>query len=569
MSLGIVNTTYGSAKGIQISVRDGNIVTEFRGIAYAAPPVGNLRWKPPVAPESWEGVRTFDQYAPIEVQFQDGHGAEIINKLPMSEDCLYLNVTTPAERAGEKLPVLVWFHGGGLTNGTPYGDGIVEPYDFAARGNVVVTVAHRINIWGFMALPQLTKEQGTSGNYGLMDLAAALDWIWDNIEVFGGDRENITAGGESGGTQKTCAMATLPAGKHRIRRIYNSSGLKWRQVPFLTQEEGEKAGIEYLKHVGIDPDLSLEELRALDTDTIHKNVSREYYPGEIIYDGKFVTEPSFGDLFDKYLENVDFINVTGEGETNVFAHRGASGVRGSFFGELPVRDYSTLKEFFKERLGELYDKYDFDKYVQCEDKDAVFTARLLGSIGISERASNNHSRNNMVNRLFGEYLKKKCPDNRTYSLLWCHIPPTEDESGASDRDHDPAHRLADHCTDGQYIFNTLDKHENVQWTETDRCYAEIMGAYLSNFMKNGDINGEGLPYIGETGDHFAYARIGDRKQRDGQSDRQRDGQNNVQNNGQEERNNIKVENLVTMCDGLSGPLEEMACEYVRAEYGIE
>ncbi|MBE6017279.1 MAG: carboxylesterase/lipase family protein [Lachnospiraceae bacterium] len=529
MSIGIVKTTYGLAEGIS----HDNGLTEFRGIPYAAPPIRNLRWKPPVKPEGWEGVRTFDTYAPIEVQYQDRQGDDAVNHFPMSEDCLYLNVTTPAKAAGENLPVLVWFHGGGLTNGTPYGDE-VEPYSFAKRGNVVITVGHRINIWGFMALPQLTKEQGTSGNYGLMDLAAALEWIWDNIEAFGGDRNNITAGGESGGTQKTCIMATIPAGGHRIRRVYNSSGLKWKQLPFKTLEEGEKAGQEYLKYIGLDPNTPLEQLRALDTYEIHHNVPREYYPGDIIYDGTFITEKSFGYLFDKYLENVDFINVTAEGESNVFAHRGASGVRGYFSGDVPVTDKASLYAFFKERLGDLYEKYDFEKLVSCADEDALFTAKKLGSIGISELASNNHSRNIMVNRLFGAYMKKHHPECKVYSLLWCHIPAAKDKPGATDRDDKPEHRLADHCTDCQYIFDTLDK-KDAPWTELDRRYAELMGAYVSNFAKCGDVNGEGLPRIEETGSDLAYAKMAD---------------------------------TVEMHTGLKSPLEELACEYVKKEYGI-
>ena len=533
MSLGTVKTTYGLAEGINYNEGPFEGLTEFRGIPYAAPPVGDLRWKPPVKPDKWDGVRRFDTYAPIEVQYQDRKGDDAVNHLPMSEDCLYLNVTTPANADGEKLPVLVWFHGGGLTNGTPYGDDI-EPYSFAKRGNVVITVGHRINIWGFMALPQLTREQGTSGNYGLMDLAAALDWIWDNIEAFGGDRENITAGGESGGTQKTCAMATLPAAGHRLRRIYNSSGLKWKQLPFKTLQEGEEAGVRYLEYIGIDPNTSLEELRAMDTYKIHHNVPREYYPGDIIYDGKFVTEKSFGDLFDKYLHDVDFINVTAEGESNVFASRGTSGVRGYFTGEVPVTDRASLLAFFKERLGNLYDKYDFETLVQCSDEEAMFTARKLGSIGLSELASNNHSRNIMLNRIFGSYMKKHHPECRVYTLLWCHIPATEEREGSTDRDDNPEHRLADHCADCQYIFNTLDK-KDVQWTPTDRRYAELMGAYVSNFMRGGDINGEGLPFIGETGKNYAYARIGD---------------------------------TVEMHEGLETPLEEMACEYVKREYGV-
>ena len=532
MAIGIVKTTHGLAKGVELTGKDEGL-TIFKGIPYAAPPVGELRWRPPQDAESWEGVRTFDTYGKMEIQHYSQRADQDVDKSTMSEDCLYLNITTPAQAAGEKLPVYIWLHGGGLTNGAAFGDSDgFEPFHFARRKNVVVSIGHRINIWGFMALPQLSREQGgKSGNYGIMDLVKALDWIWDNIEQFGGDRNNMSAGGCSGGTQKTCLMASIPAAKNRLRRITNSSGLKWRQIPFLTMEEAEKQGQEYLKYIGIDPDMPLDELRAIDSWTIHKKAPREYYPGDIIYDGELIPERSFRELFNKYLGDVDFINICSQGESNIFATHGMTGAYGSFTGTVPVTDAASFYAFFKERLGGLYEKYDFENLVKVEDGDALYMAKILGSMGAAQLASNNHSRNNMVNRLFGKYMKKRHPNSRVYTLFWSYAAPKKYHGYGTD--YDPKHRLADHCSDPRYVFDTFHCDTETPWREKDYEYSELFGQYFSNFVRTGDVNGDGLPYWPETGCEYRY---------------------------------MEVKEELELHEGLEGKLEELVEEYVLKEY---
>ncbi len=495
--LNIVQTTEGMARGMQLGGKHEGL-TMFRGIPYAAPPVGEMRWRPPVRPQPWDGIRTFDHYAPIEVQFQsqyaDGNPDEV-----MSEDCLYLNITTPAETGDEKLPVFVWFHGGGLTNGASYHDEGWEPYALAKKGNVVVSIGHRLNIWGFMALPQLSAEQGgKSGNYGIMDLVMAMDWITENIGAFGGDPEKITAGGASGGTQKTCLMASIPAGKNRIRRIYNSSGLKWLQLPFLTIKEAEEAGRKYLEYIGVDPDTPIEVLRAMKSEQIHAPVPRSVYPGDIIFDGELVPLPSMRQLFDRYLSDVDFLNISAQGEANIFASHGSSGAYGSFTGEVPVTDADSFYAFFRERLGNLYEQYDFSSLVSVTDEDALYQAKLLGAVGLSPLASNNHSRNNMVNRLFGEYMKHKHPHSRVFTLLWSHIPPYAERGYGTDTD--PACRMASHCEDVLYVCHSLHQKKSAAWSNADYEIADLMGSYLDHFIKTGDVNAPDLPVWPETKD---------------------------------------------------------------------
>lgn len=536
MGIGIVETTYGPAKGVELDGKNEGL-TIFKGIPYAAPPVGNLRWRAPQDPEKWEEVRLFDTYGKMEIQHYSLKKDQPNPRDKMSEDCLYLNITTPAKSADEKLPVFVWFHGGGLTNGSPYEDrgDAYEPFSFAKRGHVVVSIGHRINIWGFMALPQLSAEQGgKSGNYGVMDLVKAMDWIWDNIERFGGDRNNISAGGCSGGTQKTCLLASIPAGKNRIRHITNSSGLKWRQVPFLTMKEAEEQGRQYLKYIGIDPDTTLEELRAMDSWEIHGQAPREYYPGDIIYDGDLIPERSFSELFNRYLGDVDFINVCANGESNIFATHGMSGAYGFFQGSAPVTNAETFYAFFRERLGDLYDKYDFEQLVQVKDEDAEYMATILGSMGLAQLASNNHSRNNMVNRLFGRYMKKYHPSSKVYSLFWSYASPKDGCGPVSVPN--PEHRLADHGIDPRYVFDTFHFSPERLWCEKDHEYSELFGRYWSNFAKTGDVNGEDVPYWPESGEDYAY---------------------------------LELKDHLVVHEGIEDKLDELILEYVLDEYKIK
>ncbi|HQU83678.1 MAG TPA: carboxylesterase family protein, partial [Pyrinomonadaceae bacterium] len=175
-------------------------VTIFKGIPYAAPPVGDLRWQPPQPAKNWKDVRQATKFAARCMQ-QSVFSDMVFRSDGMSEDCLYLNVWTPANKKGEKFPVLVYFYGGGFVAG----DGSEPRYDgesLAAKGIVVVTMSYRLGIYGFFSHPELSKEspKKASGNYGLLDQAAALRWVNENIAAFGGDPKKITIGGESAGS---------------------------------------------------------------------------------------------------------------------------------------------------------------------------------------------------------------------------------------------------------------------------------------------------------------------------------------------------------------------------------
>ena len=275
MPIGIVETKFGKMCGVELEGKYEGI-TLFKGVPYAAPPVGKLRWAPPQDPESWDGVRTCDKYgdAPYQ-QFRYGDIASSVliggefyyqGYPTLSEDCLYINICTGAAKAGEKRPVYLWYHGGGLTNGFSY-EIEFDPSELARKGIIVVQVGQRLNVFGYMSLPQVTAEQGKSGNYGLMDQIKALDWVYENIEAFGGDPENISVGGESGGTWRACAIASTPVSKGRVKRVIAESWILWR-MKYHTLDQAEKIGTDYLQLIGLDSGLSLDELRALDAARI-------------------------------------------------------------------------------------------------------------------------------------------------------------------------------------------------------------------------------------------------------------------------------------------------------------
>src|ERR1700688_4616667 len=195
----------------------------YRGVPFAAPPIGPLRWRPPAPVTHWEGTRKADTFAPACMQ----EGVSMPGETPpaVSEDCLYLNVWAPRPTHHNALPVIVWIYGGGLRNGSAamplyWGDRL------ARRGVVVVTIAYRLGPLGFLALPALTQESDahSSGNYGLMDQIAALEWVQRNIAAFGGDPAQVTIAGQSSGSISVSVLMSSPRAKGLFQRAIGESG---------------------------------------------------------------------------------------------------------------------------------------------------------------------------------------------------------------------------------------------------------------------------------------------------------------------------------------------------------
>jgi para-nitrobenzyl esterase len=250
-------TTSGSISGVRA---DG--LSVYKGVPFAAPPVGALRWRPPEPVPPWTGTRTATAFAPACMQEGVSMPGEVAPKV--SEDCLYLNIWTPAERAAERLPVIVWIYGGGYRNGSAsmplyWGD------QLAHRGVIVVTIAYRLGPLGFLALPELTRESsyGSSGNYGLMDQIAALRWVQHNISAFGGDSNRVTIAGQSSGAISVSILMASPQAKGLFQRAIGESGALFEPLqlaPSYLLVNAERDGEKYAAALGVH---SLQELRRL------------------------------------------------------------------------------------------------------------------------------------------------------------------------------------------------------------------------------------------------------------------------------------------------------------------
>lgn len=246
----------------EISGVSENGIGVYKGIPFASPPVGDLRWRPPAEPASWKGVRKADAFAPACMQ----DGVSMPGEAPpkVSEDCLYLNIWTPAKSTREHLPVMVWIYGGGYTNGSAsmplyWGD------QLAHKGVIVVTIAYRVGPLGFLALPELTRESPlhSSGNYGLMDQIAALEWVQRNIAAFGGDSRNVTIAGQSAGSMCVSILMVSPRAKGLFQRAIGESGGLFEPLqlaPRYLLVNAEHEGEQYAASLGAT---SLEELRQL------------------------------------------------------------------------------------------------------------------------------------------------------------------------------------------------------------------------------------------------------------------------------------------------------------------
>jgi para-nitrobenzyl esterase len=256
-----ITTKSGKVSGTLVN-DGGQKIRIYKGIPYAAPPAGDLRWKPPQPASSWTGVREYtewaDQAPQSEVQAMGGAGS-------IGEDCLHLNLVTPAKRATDKLPVMVFFHGGGLSTHT----GNSPLYNHTAlpkKGVVVVTVNSRLGPLGYMALPELTRESGkdASGNYGTLDLIAGLKWVKDNIAAFGGDPKNVTIFGESGGGTKVLSVMSSPLATGLYHRAIVESGSGGvSPAACATLEESEKAGQALQASTGVTGETDTEVLAGL------------------------------------------------------------------------------------------------------------------------------------------------------------------------------------------------------------------------------------------------------------------------------------------------------------------
>lgn len=299
--LRIVSTTEGSVRGLPAA--DPRI-TSFKGIPFAQPPVGELRWRAPRPCTPYDGIRDCCEFAPISMQSIPGLDAENIYTnewnvdpaIAMSEDCLYLNVWTPARSPDEKLPVFVWFFGGALQ----WGNCAEMEFDgerIARRGIVVVTVNYRLNVFGFLTHPKMREEDPHTGyNLGHLDQQAGLRWVHKNIAGFGGDPDRITLGGQSAGGGSVMAQLNCPQNKGMIHGAIVESGVflnPFEKTFNITLEESIRQSLDFFSYLGVS---SMEEARSLPTEYIRdKNDAFGRLWGTVI-DGNFQTDTYWNNI---------------------------------------------------------------------------------------------------------------------------------------------------------------------------------------------------------------------------------------------------------------------------------
>ncbi|HUV68424.1 MAG TPA: carboxylesterase family protein [Terracidiphilus sp.] len=448
-----VKTAQGKVLGKTIN--DGK-VKAFLGLPYAAPPVGDLRWKAPEKAASWKGVRDATKFGAHCAQgrvFDD----MIFQDAGPSEDCLYLNVYAPASAKGNsKLPVMFWIHGGGYSGGSasePRHNGDFLPL----KGVVLVTINYRLGVFGFLATADMAKEaNGAAGNYGLLDMVAALEWVKDNIAKFGGDPSNVTIFGESAGSfAVSTLMAAAPARGLFAKAIGESGGAFSDVLPTGTLEASEKRNDEWVASLGAH---NLAELRALSTDAVLAAAGKKGAPRfSPVLDGRLLTEP----VPETYAEGK---------QAHVPLLAGWNRDEGSFMGhDMTVEKW---KDFAAKNFGDRAAEF-LTLYPAETDEQAVRSAIDYGSDAFIA---------------FGTWkwieAQRKTGDSPVYRYHFeLAAPPSKYHPGS----------FVFHSDDIEYVFGTLDTRPGSVWRPEDRKLSDEMMSYWTNFAKNGDPNGAGLP----------------------------------------------------------------------------
>jgi para-nitrobenzyl esterase len=447
-----VKTEQGKVTGKTIN--DGK-VKAFLGLPYAAPPVGDLRWKAPQPPAKWSGDRDASKFGAHCAQNHVFDDMVFQGPAP-SEDCLFLNVYAPADATDKsKLPVMFWIHGGGYSGG-----GSDEPRhngDFLPlKGVVLVTINYRLGVFGFLASSDLAKEgNGSAGNYGLLDMVSALQWVKENIKKFGGDAENVTIFGESAGSFAVSTLMASPMAKGLFAKGIGESGGAFSDVLSVdTLDSRAKKDDEWVASTGAK---SLTELRALPTDKILDSVKTKRGGFSTVIDGKLLTEP----VPDTYAAGK---------QAHVPLLAGWNRDEGSFFanGMTAEKWKASAAAMFKDRAAEFLTLYPGDT-----DEQAVNSAIAYGS-------------DSFIAFSTWKWLEaqRKTGDSPVYRYHF--------ELRATPSKYHPG-TFAFHSDDIEYVFGTLDTRPGWTVSADDRKLSDEMMSYWTNFAKTGDPNGAGLP----------------------------------------------------------------------------
>jgi len=438
----------------------------FRGIPFGAPPTGDLRWREPQPVHPWTGVRNAKEFGPRCMQ-QPLFSDMMFRSPAPSENCLYLNVWTPAKLdrpRGRKLPVLVYIYGGGFMAG----DASEKRYDgasLARRGIVVVTVNYRLGVFGFFSHPELTASSPhhASGNYGLLDQVAALKWVKRNIAAFGGDPTHITIGGESAGSIAVNALMASPLSRRAIAGAIGESGGMMERITPGPLDEAERKGAAFAQGLGAP---TLAQLRGLPADKLlAAQGSAKDMSFDAVIDGYFLTEPP----------SVTFVHGKAAHVPLLVGSNSQEGPAQAVIGEAPptVANYRAgLARMFGDKADAI-----FALYPPRTDADVLPTATALASDDFLAASTW---------KWFDVQRRTGAP---TYYYYYTRVRPrwVEDTSG------NPQPWGAVHSAEIEYALGNLDVNPRYAWTAEDRKVSATMSAYFANFIKTGNPNGKGLP----------------------------------------------------------------------------
>lgn len=459
-----VSTRSGAIKGT--SLPSG--IRAYLGIPFAAPPVGERRWAAP-QPASWTGIFNADRTGPECIQVLRPHDINhYFGEEPVSEDCLFMNIWAPKAKPGAKLPVVVFIYGGGFTigsSGMPHYGG--EP--MAQRGAIFVNFNYRVGAFGFMAHPQLSREQGGhSGNYGIMDQIAALRWIRENISAFGGDPEQVTIIGQSAGAMSVASLIFSPQAKSLFRSATMSSWCAYR-APMPTLSDAEAIGLAVQKRLGAP---SLEAMRNIPADRILAIQSESQVGAHV--EGVRIGGP----IVDGYILPDQKPALLAAGQINRVPIIASSNTDDLDIVMSPFGKVATL------------DQYRAAAAAAYGDKAAAFLKRFPAS---SDAQAREMARR--VAHLAGfELGSRQCAvdqakvGQKSYIAQFARKHPYT--AGVTFADHDPATIGAYHTGDVPYWFGTLDafnaRRQTRDWTPYDRKLSETMMDHLIAFARDGD-----------------------------------------------------------------------------------
>lgn len=440
--------------GLVSGARDGDVMA-YKGLPFAAPPVQGLRWRAPQPVVDWNGVRPATAFADSCLQNGVSMPGEVLGRT--SEDCLYLNVWTPAARPSAKLPVLVWIHGGAFTNGSAsmplyWGDRL------ARRGIVVVTVAYRLGAFGFLAHPELSAEtaQKSSGNYGFLDQIAALQWVQRNIGAFGGDPGRVTIAGQSSGGMSVNILMASPLTKGLFHRAIGQSGGFFEPVqlaPHYLLANAERDGVAFATSVGAT---SVEALRRVAPEVLQKAKGRISHP---VIDRYVLPQAPFDVFSQRRQAPVPLLAGVNAEEARSLSD--ISKIKAATFAADIAKTFGPLPP-------PLIDAYKFSNDDEARAARVAFETDLRFGWDMWTWARLHAAAGAPV---FSYRFAQRPP-----------FPPNSPYAGWG-----PAH-----FAELWYMFDHLDQSP-WSWRTEDRRAAELMSAYWVNFVKTGNPNAAGLP----------------------------------------------------------------------------